>query len=317
MNLYYDKNGIELYNGDCLAVMKQLPPKSIDMVMTSPPYWALRDYRMENQVGIERTYEEYVSKLCCIFDEIKRVLKDAGTCWVNIGDTYGGTKNHGNYIDPKYPGRYKQHRGLSKNTLGKCLLQIPARFAIEMINRGWILRNEIIWHKPNCMPDSAKDRFVVDYEKLFLFVKQKKYYFETQYEPYLSTPVKRCRDKSKEKYANTGLYSSGARNYYAKGERIKRCVWKIPLCPSSESHYAMYPENLCVTPILAGSPVNGTVLDPFSGSGTTVLVAKKLDRKAIGIELNPTYCDIAINRLEMSTYEKLHDVHRRQLALNF
>lgn len=143
--------------GDSLEVLKELEDESIDMIVTSPPYWALRDYGTKEQLGLESTFDEYINKLCNVFDECKRVLKKNGTCWVNVGDSY--------------------------INISKCLAQIPNRFAIEMCNRGWILRNEIIWHKPNAFPSSVKDRFTVDFEKLFFFVKNKKYYFERQLEP--------------------------------------------------------------------------------------------------------------------------------------
>ena len=175
----------KIIHGDSLEVLQTLPGESIDCVVTSPPYWALRDYGVPGQLGLESTFNEYISKLCDIFDEVKRVLKKEGTCWVNIGDTYVGSgfgaggKHH--FLSDQALKNPTKFAGLPN----KSLCQIPSRFAIEMCNRGWILRNEIIWHKPNCMPQSVKDRFTVDFEKIFFFVKSKKYYFETQYEPAL------------------------------------------------------------------------------------------------------------------------------------
>ena len=181
----------KIYQGDCIEELKKLPNETINCVMTSPPYWALRDYGIDGQLGLEPTFQEYITKLCDIFDEVKRVLKREGTCWVNIGDTYasgGGASRHKGYNDPKYPngrtGEFEEPNTNPQNgATEKSLCQIPSRFAIEMTNRGWILRNTIIWHKPNCMPSSIKDRFTVDFEYVFFFVKNKKYWFETQYEP--------------------------------------------------------------------------------------------------------------------------------------
>ncbi len=181
-----------ILNGDALQHLKEMPSESINCVMTSPPYWALRDYVIEGQLGLEKTFEEYINKLCDIFDEVKRVLRKDGTCWVNLGDTYGGTgagqeksiNSQGKFTDGQYFEQVKSRELKAETTkhLSKCLIMIPFRFAIEMVNRGWILRNTIIWHKPNCMPSSVKDRFTVDFEYLFFFVKNKKYWFEMQYD---------------------------------------------------------------------------------------------------------------------------------------
>jgi site-specific DNA-methyltransferase (adenine-specific) len=271
----------ELIQGDALSELKKLPDESVNCCVTSPPYWALRDYGVKGQLGLEPTFQEYITKLCDIFDEVKRVLRKDGTCWVNIGDTYNANFRWGK----KETASKEQlgNRGTvdfmgKQGTISKCLLQIPSRFAIEMTNRGWILRNEIIWYKPNCMPSSVKDRFTVDFEKIFFFVKNKKYWFETQYE------------KAKTYEKDDIKQNPQGRN--------KRCVWRITTKPYKEAHFATFPEDLVETPIKAGCPVSGTVLDPFCGSGTTGVVAKKLNREFIGIELNPEYIKLAKKRIK-------------------
>lgn len=300
-----------IIQGDCLKVLKELPSESVDCVMTSPPYWALRDYGVDGQLGLEPTFQEYIDKLCDIFDEVKRVLKKSGTCWVNIGDTYY-TVSGGKFENDNLASKDKNIlRGLSQaNALKKGnelqqknLCNIPARFSIEMQNRGWILRNEIIWHKPNCMPSSVRDRFTVDFEKIFFFVKNKKYWFETQYEPSVDKESYEGRRKrhSYESYGDSTLkIRQGFNNIVGKTypNRNKRCVWTITTHSFKEAHFATYPEKLCEIPIKAGCPVGGVVLDPFFGAGTTGVVAKKLGRDFIGIELNPEYIKIAEARIK-------------------
>lgn len=294
----------QVIQGDCLEVMKDIPDKSIDMILTSPPYWALRDYGVENQLGQEKTFQEYINKLCDMFDEVKRILKDSGTCWVNIGDTYGGTGDKKDSKDPKYKdGRNGQSKALNKSATAKCLCQIPSRFAIEMTNRGWILRNEIIWHKPNAMPSPVKDRFTVDFEKVFFFTKSKKYNFEQQFDEY-TKPMNRWggeelkADGESDWDNGTGQVTYRKRNFrpYKNGKN-KRTVWSINTKPSKEPHFASYPEALIEPMIKAGCPVNGVVLDPFFGIGTTGIVAKKNNRNYIGIEISPEYIDIINKRL--------------------
>ncbi len=290
-----------ILNGDCLTIIKELPDNSINMCMTSPPYWALRDYGVEGQLGLEPTFQEYIRKLCDIFDEVKRVLKKEGTCWVNLGDTYMGNSSYSETGRQGYDGKDgmmnkwkdpKNHASLRarehvKNTLPpKSLSMIPMRFAIEMVNRGWILRNTIIWHKRNCMPSSVKDRFTVDFEYLFFFSKQKKYYFETQYEPHTTkenrpngivrerefgcdTQYPEVRRKKpidpNNPYKGQGWENSvpggGARivrerdpRWLSPDGRNKRTMWSINPKPFSEAHFAVYPEELCETPIKAGCP---------------------------------------------------------------
>lgn len=304
---------MRIIQGDSLEVLKTLPNESVDCVITSPPYWALRDYGCEGQLGLEPTFQEYIDKLCNIFDEVKRVLKKEGTCWVNIGDTYssvhtGGHKSKKSTVGANRDEAQERKQVKITNMADKCLLQIPSRFAIEMTNRGWILRNEIIWHKPNCMPSSAEDRFTVDFEKVFFFVKNKKYYFEQILEPYESEPSEsdRNRNKAGEKYNGTGLFSEGERDYYCKGGRNKRTVWSITTKGFSEAHFATYPEALVEPMIKSGCPLGGIVLDPFSGSGTTGRVAIDNGREYIGIELNPEYIKIQEKRLmQTSVWEQI------------
>jgi len=318
--------------GDALTVLKTLPDNLVDCVMTSPPYWALRDYGIEGQLGLEPTFQEYINKLCDIFDEVKRVLKKEGTCWVNMGDVFASSGSQ-RFDKEKYGGKEgihcgrarishstikEQGRGITNQIQHKCLLQIPSRFSIEMCNRGWILRNVIIWYKPNCMPSSARDRFTVDFEYLYFFVKNKKYYFERQFEsqdtadksnfynpdnmPDKHPELERGKEIELQKGTSYGTGFGGAFGYPKRllnpQGRNKRCVWKIPTQPYPEAHFATYPEKLCITPIKAGCKEGGIVLDPFAGAGTTCLVAKKLNRQYIGIELNPEYIKIAEQRIE-------------------
>lgn len=333
----------KIYNGDSLEVLKTFPSESIDCIITSPPYYGLRDYGIEGQIGQEKTPQEYISNLMKIMDECKRVLKKTGSCWINIGDSYGGTGSKGNYKDPKYKeGRNGQVVSVSSKLSPKSLLAIPERFVIAMYDSNWIRRNTITWYKPNCMPSSTKDRFTVDFEYFYFFTKNSKqilwkhrktgqwvdkqpkqefdengfliwqgysYYFETQYEP--MSEVTKQRDKYKfngvfkgqftgspneKRYQNTGRPIETPSFYNEKG-RFKRCVWKITTKPFKEAHFAVFPEGLIETPIKACCPSNGIVLDPFMGSGTVGVVAKKLGVNYIGIELKEEYIKMAEKRI--------------------
>jgi len=350
-----------ILQGDALTKLKELPEKSINMCMTSPPYWALRDYgtatweggdencehkipkgekdpknehnsshnirfiretcylcgakRIDHQLGLEPTFDEYINKLCDIFDEVKRVLRDDGTCWVNLGDTYN-SHSTGKGDVGGIEGKRKNKKDNQANTKkqfnqipDKCLTMIPMRFAIEMVNRGWILRNTIIWYKPSCMPSSVKDRFTVDFEYIFFFSKKKKYYFETQYEPVKQETIDRYKygwdgntdrgyPSGPQNHMNTHFQNPEAIKSVIENGRNKRTVWTINPKPFKEAHFAVFPEELCETPIKAGCPEGGIVLDPFSGAGTTSLVALKQNKKFIGIELNKEYIEIAEKRLK-------------------
>lgn len=355
-------------NGDCLELLKQLPDSCVDMCITSPPYFNLRDYGVNGQIGSECDSSSYIDNLIAVFNEVRRVLKDNGSCWVNIDDVYSD----------------------------QSLLCIPDRFKIKMTENGWLCRNEIIWHKPNAMPSSAKTRFNTDFEKMFFFTKRKKYFFQTQYEPLKSAVPKKNagRKNSTGKYEsteqeasvrqgmtkkrgekvifvrkelpkqeefvsfmrsrtdtdsiveNSTLKRSKVEHWFRRDQsgfaypsvedwneikwllddwsdefkdidqrltsvtietddilknshkgRIKRAVWSINTKPFKGYHYAAYPEELVKTPILACTSEGGIVLDPFSGSGTTAVVAKKLGRNYIGMDLNKDYVDLANKRL--------------------
>ena len=290
---------------DCIEGIKRMPDSSVDCCISSPPYWGLRDYGVDGQVGNETDFKEFVSKLIELYSEIQRVLKPTGTCFVNLGDTYNGTKQ-GNTETNKNPklvtDSFKKEK--VKTIQDKSLLMIPERFAIGMIDAGWILRNQIIWHKPNQMPSSATDRFTVDFEKIFFFVKQSTgYYFEQQLEPY-TKPLDRWGGDDLEANGNsTWDNGTGQTTYRNRNMRPNpdgknmRTVWSINTEPFPEAHFATYPEKLVKRMIEAGCPENGLVLDPFMGAGTTAVVAKKLNRNYTGFELNPKYKLIAENRL--------------------
>lgn len=359
-----------ILNGHVLEELQKIPDGTIDMVITSPPYYGLRSYNTnpviwdnhsgcdheweqfvrkgitggtksskvqikgeENfqivkdsvqgycskcnawagELGSEPTFQLYIQHLLEIFDEVKRVLKPTGSCWVNLGDSYSGScqgaggdrsgVKQGTNRGTLYTSS-KEFKSLTANTSvqKKSLMGIPDRFKICMIDRDWICRNEIIWKKPNQMPSSVKDRFTVDFEKFYWFTKQGKYYFRQQLEPYVSKPNHKPRNKAKEKYEGTNLYSEGGRDYYSQGGRNKRCVWEINTRGLKEAHFAVFPPELITTPILASSPPNGIVLDIFMGSGTTGKVAKDLGRNFLGIELNKKYVEIAMKRIGIDQF---------------
>jgi len=305
----------KIYNEDCLIGLKKLPDNSVDCCISSPPYWGLRDYGVDGQLGNENEFTDFINKLAEIYKEVYRVLKPEGTCYVNLGDTYGGsgsgtTKNADTseyvknskqvYVLPNGTAKSSKFRG---TTLNKSLLMIPERFAIAMISNGWILRNQIIWHKPNQMPSSATDRFTVDFEKIFFFVKQSKgYYFKQQLEPY-TEPLDRwagqmIRGNYKTKTDQFAIQEREGRNMRPNPDgKNMRTVWSVNTKPFSDAHFAVFPETLVERMIKSGCPENGLVLDPFMGAGTVAVTARKLNRNYIGFELNPEYIKITESRL--------------------
>ena len=264
--------------GDCLEVLKTIPDKSINCCVTSPPYYGLRDYGCDGQIGLEETPEEYIDKLVQVFREVKRTLKDDGTLWVNIGDSYSGTGSKGDYKDPIYAdGRNGQKVSLTQKVNGcksKDLIGIPWMLAFALRNDGWFLRQDIIWHKPNPMPESVKDRCTKSHEYIFLLSKKSHYYFDYEaiQEQAKESTLKRINqdiDNQNGSYTPSkanGNMKAVASISHDKDEtyvvRNKRDVWSVTTKPCKEAHFAVFPEDLIEPCILAGCPKNGIVLDP-------------------------------------------------------
>jgi len=298
-----------LHVGDCLDGLRRMADESVQTCVTSPPYFGLRDYGHDGQIGLEDTPEAFVAKLVEVFREARRLLRDDGTLWLNLGDSYGA---------------------------GKQLLGIPWRVALALQGDGWYLRQDIIWHKPNPMPESVRDRCTKAHEYLFLLSKGPRYYFDADAikEPAVgglagnTKPTKAGRayeEGADEHRTAAGLHKWADRqrskrdsfkreqaipgqavgthrpgrdeSEYDVETRNKRSVWTVPTMPFREAHFATFPERLIEPCVLAGAPAGGVVLDPFMGAGTTAVVAERLGRRWVGCELNPDYAAIAEARI--------------------
>lgn len=300
-----------ILNMDCLTGLKQLPDECIDCCVTSPPYWGLRDYGVDGQIGLEQTPELFAEKMGELFDEVRRVMKKDGTLWLNLGDshisakcdympnqTISGDKKR-DYIKRDsglgYPPNRVRHDGYKS----KDLVGIPWMCAFELRRRGWWLRSDIIWHKPNPMPESVTDRPTRAHEYIFLMTKAAKYYYDAEaIKTKMDCPEhdKRSR-QSRKRFPTEKINGIRKGNDELREYANKRTVWSVTVQPTTDAHFATFPQNLIVDCIKAGCPENGVVLDPFMGSGTTAIVAKKLNRNYIGYELNPEYIKIAEKRL--------------------
>ena len=272
---------VNILHGDCLDQLKTLDDQSIHTCITSPPYWGLRDYGNDDQLGLESSPDEYINNMVVVFREVKRVLRDDGTLWLNLGDTYG--------------------RGVKTNLPKKNLLGMPWRVALALQADGWILRQDIIWHKPNPMPESVRDRCTKAHEYIFLMTKQQKYYFDNdaikEDAKYPNGPI--APEKIKKGVGMHGMHTrEGLSKLGARDKRNKRSVWKVTTKPFKEAHFATFPMDLIEPCVLAGSPVDGWVLDPFGGAGTTGLVADKHKRHAVLIEISKDYIEMAKKRME-------------------
>jgi len=315
---------IKILQGNCLEVLKDLPEQSVNTCITSPPYWGLRDYGKGEQLGLEDTPEEFVESLVKVFREVKRVLRDDGTVWLNLGDSYasstkgsGGKTNStlnakrdlsGNLSDDrKSQPSMKKTKNFDLKKIGlkaKDLVGIPWRVAFALQADGWYLRQDIIWHKPNPMPESVRDRCTKAHEYIFLLSKNAKYYFDNEaIKEDAEQKIKSNRVGKKERvdYRPQGtikdVVTGSDKTTVRTNKRNKRSVWTVTTKPYSEAHFATYPPDLIQPCVLAGCPEGGTVLDPFGGAGTTGLVAQQNDRDSILIELNPDYIEIAKERL--------------------
>jgi len=300
----------KIHNIDTVKGIKLLNDNSIDCIVTSPPYWQKRDYGTKEQWGLEESYQDYLNKLIDLFEIAKNKLKDTGSLWANIWDTYSGS---GNAAGDKNDYLNKRNARSGKvpevNVPKTSMIGIPMRFATMMIDNGWILKNTIIWQKPNATPGGGADKrkFTNDFEYFFWFVKTNKYYFNPQKEPLTNSTYLRAKSLNKSKKSKTGVYKgftpAKTNKYYQKilkGEidgRNKRTVWNIPTKSFHGAHFAVFPKDLIITPILSTCPERGVVLDPFMGSGTTAEVCIENNRNYIGFEINKEYINIANQRL--------------------
>lgn len=299
---------VQIITGDCREVLRSLPGQSLHCVVTSPPYFGLRDYGVDGQMGLEPTPSEFVAGMVNVFREVRRVLRDDGTLWLNVGDTYQNAKGQSGGFDPKQPARrhLRSARPQDSTLAGfkpKDLIGVPWRLAFALQEDGWHLRQDIIWSKPNPMPESVSDRCTKSHEYLFLLTKSRRYYFDAEAiaEPVAETSIARLAQNvgSQTGSARVPGKTNGTMKAVGDSEkRNKRSVWEVTTQPFKEAHFAVFPPALVEPCILAGCPVGGTVLDPFGGAGTTGLVADRLHRNAILIELNPAYADIARRRIQ-------------------
>ena len=309
--------------GDARARLSEIADASAQTCITSPPYFGLRDYGHGDQMGLESTPDEYVKGMVDLFREVRRVLKDDGTLWLNLGDSYAGS-NKGVMADGSVVGGAKQQtsRGTMQGSIKKGftgtgakpkdLLGIPWRVAFALQADGWYLRQDIIWAKPNPMPESVQDRCTKSHEYLFLLSKSARYYYDADAIKESAVASPQSRDRSEEGYAvalgdGRPRWSPGMREYGSDGLRNKRDVWTIATTPFKGAHFAVMPEALVEPCVLAGSREGDTVLDPFAGSGTVGVVALRHQRSFIGVELNSDYAQMAQDRIR-SDAPLLNDV---------
>jgi DNA modification methylase len=349
---YYEHAGITIFNGDCIATLAELEPESIQCCITSPPYWGLRDYGVPGQLGLEATPAEYVARMVDVFTQVWRVLRDDGTLWLNLGDSYAGSwgaqsREHAGKQAPNVSAisanqviaaqRKASNTGSIPPGSGlkpKDMVGIPWRVAFALQAAGWYLRSEIIWSKPNVMPESVTDRPTKAHETIFLLAKSERYYYDAEaikepaspdtharygrahngYSPPGQTPQNGIavhghrppgvNPKAAMNAPGSKQSSRWATNHNGIVEtRNKRTVWTVPSEGLPDAHFATFPPDLILPAVLAGCPGGGVILDPFSGAGTTALVAKTNGRRAVGVELNREYCDIAARRLSQDVLE--------------
>ena len=293
--------------GDCLETLRQMPDGLVQTCVTSPPYFGLRDYGHAGQIGLEPTPDEFVAKLVEVFREVRRVLRDDGTLWVNIGDSYNaaGRTGHGTRVGYKQGSNRASSTGADAcrpSVAGlkeKDLIGVPWMLAFALRADGWYLRQDIIWHKPNPMPESVMDRCTKAHEYVFLLSKSERYFFDAEAIKEPAVTVGDTRHLRRDKTADARLSPSGREgNGKPQAEtRNRRSVWTVATRPYKGAHFATFPTDLIEPCILAGAPAGGIVLDPFFGSGTTGQVSQALGRQFVGLELNEAYKPLQDERL--------------------
>ena len=303
--------------GDCRETMRRWAQEGIkaQTCVTSPPYYGLRDYGHEGQIGIEETPEEYIKAMVEVFRCVWDVLENDGTLWLNIGDSYCNSNGFAR-ASPEYQREGRNNMPANDRKLDKLhatglktkdLIGIPWMLAFALRADGWYLRQDIIWHKPNPMPESVQDRCTKAHEYIFLLSKSPKYYYDHDSikEPLKGEPETRNKNAEgyQADYAHGDRFSKGERVFGADGMANKRSVWSVPVKPYHGAHFAVFPQELIEPCIMAGAPVGGIVLDPFMGSGTTAQVAQDLGRKYLGCELNPEYKPLQEKRLRQMSLE--------------
>jgi DNA modification methylase len=317
--------GVSIIIGDCRKSLLTLPEKSVNCCVTSPPYFGLRDYGHGGQIGQEKTPSEFIAAIVSVFREVHRVLRDDGTLWLNLGDCFagsgkGGNPGHSPHIKQKTNAGSLSVRGRVQETglAQKQLMGIPWRVAFALQDAGWYLRQDIVWHKPNPMPESVKDRCTRAHEYIFMLTKSEKYYYDANAiaEPAIYSGLTgqdasgfkdatkfngkhsdKQRGHSRRHAGFNARWDSMTKTEQCQGTRNKRSVWTVATKPFRGAHFATFPPELIIPCILAGCPKDGTVLDPFGGAGTTGLVASQLKRNAILCELNPAYAEMARERI--------------------
>lgn len=316
MKPYFQNAQTKLYQGNVFEVLPQLSDESVHCIVTSPPYWQLRDYGHPDQIGNEPTLSKYIQNLVNVFEQCRRILKSDGTFWLNIGDTYASkwaVSRRNKVGNGSLEDGSREHRPnrLCENVKEKDLCLVPQRLAIALQDAGWYVRQDIVWHKLNPLPESMRDRCTKAHEYLFLLTKSPRYFwnYDAVQEPAMSkqhssalsfnretkealAPGQSCKQHRLGRKAADIAYET----------RNARSVWSIASQPYTEAHFATMPSELVRRCIVAGCPEGrGTVLDPFTGSGTTLWQAQEMGRKAIGVELNPEYCELAFKRCRQQT----------------
>jgi len=277
-DLFFSEDGVSILLADARTKLREFPDGQFQCCVTSPPYWGLRDYDHPDQIGAEPKLDDYIADLVAVFRELRRTLRDDGTFWLNIGDAYTSGGRTWRAPDKKNPGRAMTYRPDTPEGLKpKDLIGLPWRLAFALQADGWYLRSDIIWNKPNCQPESVKDRLTRSHEYVFLFSKSERYFFD--------------QEAIKEPAIGNG------------GRKNRRSVWNINTEGFKGAHFAVFPPRLVELCILAGSKPDDLVLDPFLGSGTVGAVSKRLHRKCIGIEMNPDYAEMAAGRIRAERFQ--------------